>query len=206
MILNAPHGNPSRSKHKSIAWQLHEVQKANDGDEADDGGVAGYPLIEGKHSLASVLPRELFDELHALTPPAKRFGLRDMLKPALADPSSKVGCVAGSAAYYDTYRKLFDPLVAQLHPGSDSWIGTPPAPPSDSHSLDLPQKWLRMLNGSSISKVRFRSTRSIDGFPFLPACGPRDMADVASLLERTIRSMTQGDAPHPICDCHVIAM
>eukprot|EP00966_Prymnesium_polylepis_P012098 277877-Prymnesium_polylepis.1 len=126
----------------------------------------------------------MFDELKVLEPDG--FTLEKAIKPAINNPNESVGIVAGSPSSYDHYRKVFDPLIEELHSGFDPTTtihSTGKGPPPLSAHPELRSALSSLETCREVSSIRFHATRSIVGLPLLPATNSESRREVMDAVK-----------------------
>ena len=161
--------------------------------------LTAYPLERATHALAETLDADMFGRLRALDlarnddRSSASSLLALCLRPSLRDPKAKVGVVAPTAEAYALFDELFQPILLKAQPGLTPEQRHQPSSDvsllAQTHAIQLGGRAWLMKDPTAFGWVRFTCTRNLVNQPFVPACTPADLANVAAVVSGAIQEL-----------------
>eukprot|EP00927_Polykrikos_kofoidii_P011276 TRINITY_DN14771_c0_g1_i2.p1 TRINITY_DN14771_c0_g1~~TRINITY_DN14771_c0_g1_i2.p1 ORF type:complete len:1817 (+),score=313.81 TRINITY_DN14771_c0_g1_i2:54-5504(+) len=155
---------------------------------------AVMPNLQGSCSLAATVMRSdptIYPSLRELVTPSG-VPFATCVKTCFDNPGhpmiKTVGLVAGDEQCYDTFRMLFDPVIALRHTGFNFSV--------ERHPADMSLAGVESVGiGARAISVGVRLVRNLQGLRMAPACSREERCNAERLVVGAFRSLPEG-VPH----------
>ncbi|XP_064633139.1 creatine kinase U-type, mitochondrial-like [Lineus longissimus] len=154
---------------------------------AKNPALANFPnLSQHNNLMAKYLTPEIYAKLHGKKTP-NDWSIDQCIQTGVDNPGhpfiATVGMIAGDEESYETFKAIFDPIIAARHNGYK---------PTDKHPTDLDSSKIHggEFDSKYVLSSRVRTGRSIRGLSLPPACARAERREVENICKDALGNLS----------------